>query len=230
MDFDAIPGAFLPVDQAIFTWLLKHQNAQPVSAGLVEIGSVSAKSAVLLGQFLKPDEVLTVCDPFKDEAEGEGETALPLGPISASQRDFETTYLRFHRTLPRIARGKSCDITRHVAPNSARIVHVKASKSFAAAQTSVQSAKVMLGENGVAIFDGFAEPNAIGTSAAIWEATFNKGLKPIAASPFKFYATWGDPAPYQKLARNEAAAERWLEVSETTQIHDMELLRIQRKP
>lgn len=58
---DDVPGWFSRTDQQLFEWFLTHPHA---SGDLLEMGVYVGKSAILLGQHLRPGESLTVCDLF----------------------------------------------------------------------------------------------------------------------------------------------------------------------
>lgn len=232
MTFEDIPGWFMPVDQALFTWVLESQRQAQGPGGAVELGVFRGKSAVLIGQNLEPGEVLTVCDLFEDlEAsdQADPETKAFYRAQSLSQAAFEKTFLSFHDALPRIVKAPSAQITRHVAPRSARFVHVDAGQAFDRVREDIASAKVMLRESGIVAIGSAFEPSAVGVSAAAWQAIFAGDLKPIANTKFKLYATWGEPKPYQDEIRRRAATESWLASPREVAIGDLSVLHIQRK-
>lgn len=224
----------MPVDQALFTWVLDYQRKAHAEApgGAVELGVFRGKSAVLIGQNLEPGEVLTACDLFEDletSDHADRETKAFYRSRSLSQAAFEKTYLSFHDALPRIVKAPSAQITRHVAPGSARFVHLDAGQAFDRVLADIASAKVMLRETGVVAIGSAFEPSAVGVAAAAWQAVFAGDLKPIANTKFKLYATWGDPKPYQDEIRRRAATESWLATPHEIAIGDMSVLHIQRK-
>lgn len=232
MNFNDIPGWFMPIDQAAFAWVLKFQNKTQPEGGLVELGVFKGKSAVLIGQHRREGEVFTACDLFddivSDAAADPGEQKF-FRNQSLTQAEFERNYLAFHKTLPRIVRGPTSTITRHVAPGSARFVHVDAGHTYALVREDTTSARVMLRPDGVVVFDDYRKAGALGCGAAVWEAILNEGLKPIANSEFKLYATWGDPAPYQAEIAARAAESGWCKTEAAVMIRDMPCLYLHKK-
>ena len=233
MKFDEIPGWFMPIDQAVFTWVLQFQNRTQPPGGLVELGVFKGKSAVLIGNHLRAGEVFTACDLFDDittapEADA-GEQRF-FRTQSLTQAEFERNYLSFHKALPQIVRGPTGTITRHVAPGSARFVHIDAGHTYDLVREDTASARAMLREGGLVVFDDYRKSNTMGTGAAVWEAILNEGLKPVCNTDFKLYATWGDPAPYQADIRARAAEAGWCRTSEPVMIRDMPMLYVHRKP
>ena len=232
MKFDDIPGWFMPVDQALFSWILKHQNATQAPGAIVELGVFKGKSAVVIGNFVRPGEVFTACDLFDDietsEAADAGERAF-FKTQSLTQAEFERNYLAFHKTLPRIVRAPTGEITRHVAPGTARFVHIDAGHTYSLVKEDTASAKKMLRQDGVVVFDDYVKVNTMGTAAAMWEALLNDGLKPICNSNWKLYATWGDPAPYRAAVRAQVAESGWAQCSHDIMIRDEPMVYVSRK-
>ncbi|WP_417598346.1 class I SAM-dependent methyltransferase [Pararhodobacter oceanensis] len=231
MNFDDVPGWFMPIDQAAFTWILGFQNRSEPEGGLVELGVFKGKSAIVMGNFLRSGEVFTACDLFDDittsEAADEGEKRF-FKTQSLTQAEFERNYLAFHKELPRIVRAPTGEVTRHVAPETARFVHIDAGHTYDLVREDTASARVMLRENGVVVFDDYRKANTMGTGAAVWEAVLNEGLKPIVNTDFKLYATWGDPAPLQEEIRRCAAESGWCGAVGPVMIRDMPMLHLRR--
>lgn len=232
MEFNDVPGWFMPIDQAAFSWVLQHQNHHEPEGALVELGVFKGKSAILMGNFLRPNEVFTACDLFDDITTSE---AADVGSKrffksqSLTQTEFEKNYLAFHAELPRIVKGPTSTVTRFVAPKTARFVHIDAGHTYDLVREDTASARTMLRENGVVVFDDYRKSNTMGTAAAVWEAILNEGLKPILNTEFKLYATWGDPAPLQEAVRKRATESGWCRVSDPIMIRDMPMLYLQRK-
>ena len=231
MKFDDIPGWFMPIDQAAFTWVLQYQNRTQPLGGLVELGVFKGKSAVVIGNFQRPGEVFTACDLFEDVAT-DGSVAPDeqrfFKAQSLSQVEFERNYLAFHRELPRIVRAPTATITRHVAPGSARFVHIDAGNTYDLVREDTASARKLLREDGVVVFNDYRKAGTMGCGAAVWEAILYDGLRPIANTDFKLYATWGDPAPY--IAEIEACALEagWCRTKSPTMIRDMPMVYLHR--
>ena len=232
MDFNDIPGWFMPIDQAAFAWVLDYQNRSQTVGGVVELGVFKGKSAVLIGKHVRAGEVFTVCDLFDDietDAAADPKEQRFFRTQSLTQAEFERNYLAFHRELPRVVKGPTGTITRHVAPGSARFVHIDAGHTYALVREDTASAKVMLRENGVVVFDDYRKAGALGCGAAVWEAILNEGLKPIANTDFKLYATWGDPAPYQAEIAAKAAESGWCVTESAVMVRDMPVIYLHRK-
>ena len=233
MTFDEVPGWFMPIDQAAFSWILTHQNLTEPEGALVELGVFKGKSAILIGNFRRPGEVFTACDLFEDIATSEvadpGERRFFLSQ-SLTQLAFERCYLAFHADLPRIVRGASEIVTRFVAPRTARFVHIDAGHTYDLVRRDLASARAMLRDTGVVAIADYRKPDTLGTAAAVWDAILNEGLKPILNTEFKLYATWGDPAPLQEVVRQGATEAGWCRVGDPVMIRGMPMLYLHRKP
>lgn len=232
MDFNDVPGWFMPIDQAAFSWILGHQNQSEPEGALVELGVFKGKSAIAIGNYLRAGEVFTACDLFEDIAQSEvadpGERAFFVEQ-GLTQDEFERNYLAFHGDLPRVVRGPTALITRFVAPQTARFVHVDAGHTYDLVRQDIAAAKVMLRENGIVVFDAYRKSNDMGTAAAVWEAILNEGLKPVINTDFKLYATWGDPKPMQDVITASATEAGWCRVDDPVMIRDMPMLHLFRK-
>lgn len=232
MELNDIPGWFMPIDQAVFNWILQFQNRTQPPGGLVELGVFKGKSAVLIGNYLRPGEVFTACDLFDDigsAAEADPGEQRFFRNQSLTQAEFESNYLAFHKELPRVVKGPTGTITRHVAPGSARFVHIDAGHTYDLVREDTASARAMLREGGVVVFDDYRKAAAMGVAAAVWEAVQNEGLKPIANTEYKLYATWGDAAPYQDMVRTRATESGWCNAEKVVMIRDMPMRYVHRK-
>lgn len=193
-----VRGWFNPEDQLAFKWILEAQSAAGITGDLVEIGVYEGKTAIHMGNFLRHDESLTVCDLFDDVVHADGvPDHIRQAYASLSQQTFERNYLAFHHELPEIVRGRSVAINDHVEPASVRFVHIDASHLYGDVRDDTRAARRMLTDGGVVAFDDYRTMHTAGTSAAVWEAIANDGLRPIALTQKKIYATWSDPGPYQ---------------------------------
>ncbi|GAB4274021.1 MAG: hypothetical protein Kow0013_28030 [Pararhodobacter sp.] len=232
MKFDDVPGWFMPIDQAAFSWVLDFQNRTEEPGGLVELGVFKGKSAILMGNFLREGEVFTAVDLFDDietsDAADKGEQVF-FKSQSLTQAAFESNYLSFHKTLPRVVKGPTSVVTRHVAPNSARFVHIDAGHTYELVREDCASARTVLRENGVVVFDDYRKAGTMGVGAAVFEAILNEGLKPILNTDFKLYATWGDPAPLQAEIRRRAAEAGWCMIKDRVMIRDMPMIYLHRR-
>ena len=232
MHYKDIPGWFMPIDQAAFAWLLAHQSATQPPGGVVELGVFMGKSAVLIGNHLRPEEVFTACDLFQDIAtsdEADPEERRFFRDKELTLAAFERIYLTFHKELPRVVRGPTSTITRHVAPGSARFVHVDAGKSYDRVRQDIASAREMLREGGIVALSDYRKTGNPGCMAAVWEAVLTTGLKPFANTDFKLYATWGDPAPYRQAVVAGAGASDWAVAEAPVALRDTEMVYLHRK-
>ncbi|WP_071795762.1 class I SAM-dependent methyltransferase [Natronohydrobacter thiooxidans] len=231
MTYDAIPGWFYPIDQAGFAWTLEFQNDTAPPGDLLELGTYLGKSAILMGQKLKQGERLTVCDLFEDVMTWDGANPVEkafFGTRTPTRDQFEANYRAFHPALPEIVQGPTGSICQHVAPGSCRFVHIDASHVYANVREDTASARKLLQENGVVVFDDYRKPQCLGTAAAVWEAILNDGLKPVFATDAKLYATWGDPEPLRAAITARARASDWCRTGKPVAIRDMQIIRLAR--
>lgn len=232
MKYGDIPGWFYPIDQAGFAWTLEFQNDTAPPGDLLELGTFQGKSAILMGQKLKPGERLTVCDVFDEVVTWDGanraEQAFFADKIPTRQA-FETNYLAFHDQLPEIVQGPAGEICHHVAAGSCRFVHIDASHVYDNVREDTASARQVLQDNGIVVFDDYRKPQCLGTAAAVWEAILNDGLKPVFATDAKLYATWGDPEPLRQAIIKRAGASSWCRTGDPVAIRDMQIIRLARK-
>ncbi|MFC8451331.1 class I SAM-dependent methyltransferase [Kitasatospora sp. NPDC057223] len=210
---DDVPGWFWPVDQLLFTRLLEGQTAAGTAGDLLELGTYLGRSAILIGRHLQPSETFTICDLFDSDAPD----AANADEMASSYRKtltrqaFEANYLAFHPALPEIVQAPTSALADgRVAAESCRFVHIDASHLYEHVAGDVQVARAALGKGGVVVFDDYRSVHTPGTAAAVWEAVFAHGLRPVALSPEKFYGTWGDPVAVQEmLLRHDWEQEGW---------------------
>lgn len=212
MNYNDIPGWFNPIDQAAFAWTLMFQNRTEPPGDLLELGTYRGKAAVLMGQHLRPGETLTVCDLFDEVATHE---AVDPTEQRFFRRDvpgraeFERIYLAFHDRLPNIVQGLTGIITQHLASGSVRFVHIDAGHTYGAVREDIASSRLLVRQGGILAFDDWRKANTPGVTAAMFEAILNNGLRPVLSTEFKFYCTWGDPAPLQAEIVQRAADSGW---------------------
>jgi len=233
MQYKDVPGWFAPIDQAAFSWILQFQNRTEAPGDLLEMGAFKGKSAIVIGTNRKPGERFTVCDLFDtittSEAAHDTEKRFFRGQ-TLTQAEFERNYRAFHPDLPDILRAPTSTINDHVPAGSCRFVHIDASHVYDNVREDTQTARRVLRKNGVVAFDDYRKPQTLGTAAAVWEAILNEGLRPIANTDFKLYATWGDPAPLQAEIARRAAKEAWCRSAPAVMIRDMPLIHLFRTP
>lgn len=229
MKYADVPGWFAPIDQAAFAWTLQYQNRAEPPGDLLELGAFKGKSAILIGQHRKPGEQFTVCDLFDDivtsDAAHETEKRFFRGQ-SLTRAAFESNYQAFLPELPAIVQAPTGTICDHVADGSCRFVHIDASHVYDNVREDTASARRLLQPGGVVVFDDYRKPQTLGTAAAVWEAVLNDGLKPIVATDFKLYGTWGDPEPLRAEIIRRARESGWCRTAPPVMIRDMPLVHL----
>jgi hypothetical protein len=102
----AIPGWFFPQDQKLFRWFLKEQDRRQITGDLAELGVYMGKSAVVVGEYLRPGETFTVIDLFESLAsDSDNQTENVKFYSGLTQHAFEANYLRFHERLPVVVKS-----------------------------------------------------------------------------------------------------------------------------
>ena len=193
---DDIHGWFWPEDRALFAHFL-GDDAVLTKGDLVELGTFLGKSAVFMGDYLHEGETFVALDLFHNESDEANVVENRNYPL-LSREKFETNYLAFHDELPVIVEGPSSSIVDHVAPATARFIHVDASHLYEHVAVDVQSSRSLIAPGGVVVFDDYRAVHTPGVSAAVWEATVRYGFRPILLSPQKMYGTFDlDPAPHR---------------------------------
>lgn len=203
-----IEGWFYWHDRMLFDVLL---DAQQAPGTLVELGAYLGRSAVIMGDHLRDGERFVVVDLFGDETpltagDQANRAEIRHSYATLTRQRFENNYLALHESLPEVIQAPSSTVLAHVAPGSARFVHVDASHLYTRVAEDVRNARTILQPDGIVVFDDHSNPNQPGVAAAVWEAVVTGGLVPFAVTPHKLYGTWGDPAAW--LAAIRAFAER----------------------
>jgi hypothetical protein len=206
-----IDGWFSWTDHAMFRGILDHQRESP-AGDLVEIGAFKGKSAVVIGDYLRPEEQFVVIDTFGDAGllgiaeEGADRTQGRNYFTSLSRTQFEENYLSLHDALPNVVQALSSDIVKHVAPGAARFIHVDGSHQYEDVAEDCRSVKQLLRNDGVVVFDDWRKPACPGVAAAIWDSALHDGLVPVALTPQKLYGVHGDAEPLMTAVREVVAA------------------------
>ncbi|MFI6445460.1 class I SAM-dependent methyltransferase [Kitasatospora sp. NPDC050543] len=216
---DDVPGWFWPVDQLLFTRILDDQDPDAGAGDLLEMGTYLGRSAILIGRHLRPGETFTVCDLFDSEAPDDpnaDEMSMSYRQ-TLTRKAFEANYLAFHPQLPQIVQATTSVLEGdRIAPESCRFVHIDASHLYDHVAGDIRVARAALRKNGVVALDDFRSEHTPGVSAAVWEAVFVHGLRPICLSTQKFYGTWGDPSEIQQaLLQHDWTGEGWALEHET---------------
>ena len=144
IDVRDIPGWFTWTDQRASEHVLGRQDAEPPGT-LVELGAYLGKSAVVVGDHLREGEELVVVDLFGDAGARPGQRPGDAGSYATlTRREFEANYLRVHGRLPTVVQAPTTEVLQHVAPDSARFVHVDASHLYEHVRGDVEAAQVVL--------------------------------------------------------------------------------------
>lgn len=192
---DEVPGWFWKADQELFSWLLDRQTATGTTGDLLELGVYLGRSAIHIGGHLQPGESFTVCDLFDSEApDGQNSAEMAMSyRKTLTRRAFEANYLSFHDSLPTMIQAPTSALADGRIPDgSCRFVHIDASHLYEHVAGDIQVARKALTEDGLVVLDDYRAEHTPGVSAAVWEAVFRYGLKPVCLTPEKFYGTWGD--------------------------------------
>jgi SAM-dependent methyltransferase len=206
-----IDGWFGWTDHALFRGILDRQRDSP-AGDLVEIGAFKGKSAVVIGDYLRSDEQFVVVDTFGDPdllgiADADAERTTGRNYFTRLTRgQFEENYLSIHDSLPTVVQALSIDVVKHVAPGSARFIHVDGSHQYEDVAEDCRSVKQLLRGDGVVVFDDWRKPDCPGVAAAIWDSALHDGLIPVALSSQKLYGVHGDPDPLMAAVREVLAA------------------------
>ena len=202
-----ITGWFFGPDRTLFDALL---DAQQEPGDLVELGAYLGRSAVVIGDHLRAGERFVVVDLFGAESEdtanrSENSKSYP----TLTRTEFERNYRSLHDELPVVVQGLSTEVVEHVAPGSARFVHVDASHLYAQVAADIEAVRTILQPDGVVVFDDIRAEHTPGVTAAVWE-TASRGMVPFALTQWKLYATWGDAARHLDTVRGVVATHERL--------------------
>jgi SAM-dependent methyltransferase len=206
-----IEGWFTWLDQALFRGILQSQHQTP-PGDLVEIGAFKGKSAVVIGDYVRPGEQFVVVDTFGDAellgiADANAVRTKGRHYFTRLTRDeFERNYLSIHEQLPTVVQALSTAVADHVKAGAARFIHVDGSHQYEDVADDCRSVKRLLRGDGVVVFDDWRKPDCPGVAAAIWDSALHDGLIPVALSSAKLYGVHGDPGPLMAAVRGVAAA------------------------
>lgn len=209
------------MDRDLFRWFLGDGRNYTGGGNIAELGVFMGQSAVLLGAHLDHGEQLTVIDLFESLAADSANAAENADSYpELSRRAFESHYTRIHPVLPNVVQDYSERIVNHVPHGSCRFVHVDASHLYDHVVNDIAAARQLLSPSGVVVFDDYRASHTPGVAAAVWAAVANDELHPIALTPNKLYATWGDTEPF--LSEIARATPRW--TSEVQSVGGSDLL------
>jgi hypothetical protein len=189
-----VEGWFGITDQLVMDRLLGFQARVREAGDLLELGAYLGKSAILIGDHVKPGERLVVCDLFGAPApDGDNREESEVYYSSLTRERFEANFRAFHDWLPDIVHGPTSSVPEYVPAGSCRFIHVDASHLYEHVRQDVEMTQRLLRPNGIVVFDDFRAAHTPGVAAAVWPDIVNGCLRPIAITPNKLYATWGDP-------------------------------------
>ena len=230
-----IPGWFFWLDRQLFaTFLAAQRDRGP--GDLVELGTYLGKSAVVIGEYLRPGERFVALDLFgrtdllTDEHQP-NRREVEQSYASLTRMAFEDNYRSRHADLPIIVEGPSSVILEHVAPHSVRFVHIDASHLYAHVRLDARNAKAMMQPGGLVVFDDWRSEHTPGVTAAVWEAVFADGLIPVAVTPTKFYGVFSQPDGHRAALQARLDEDRRI-TYETQEIagHPVFRLRLRDQP
>lgn len=210
-----IHGWFFWEDTLLFTDILASQ----VELGtLVELGAFLGRSTALMGYYRRPDEAFVVVDLFglePEDAANAAENVLSYSNVDpASLRaEFESNYGALHDRMPLVVQAMSTEVAQHVDAHTVRFAHVDASHLYTHVASDLAVMRDLMQPDGVIVFDDYRAVHTPGVAAAVWEGVANHDLVPFALSPYKMYATWGDPARHLERAWRLGSTEPDLDVS-----------------
>ncbi|MWA07871.1 class I SAM-dependent methyltransferase [Streptomyces sp. BA2] len=188
-----VPGWFWPLDQRLFAWFLGAGAAGTDPGNLVEMGCYLGKSTIVMGEFLRPCEKMTVCDLFGADAGYTKEATMAFYQKSLTREAFEANYSAFHNTLPEVVEGRTDMLASLLGENSCRFIHIDASRAYDDVREDILTAKRALRRDGILVLDDYRTEHTPGVAAASWEAVFRHDLRPVMLSSNKMYGTWGYP-------------------------------------
>jgi hypothetical protein len=204
---EGVPGWLAIEDVLLMAGLSDLQRQKGIAGNLLEIGAYAGKSAIALGYLCDSGEHLWICDLFENPAPSrENQQEKDQWYPGVSRTSFERNYLEYHAELPHIFQGPSSDLVYRLEPGSFRFVHIDGSHLHEVVRLDVFSAKTLLTSGGVAIFDDYSRPYALGVAAVVWEEILRGGLIPLCTTESKLYGTWDET-----LVVNVDTVEGWLE-------------------
>jgi predicted O-methyltransferase YrrM len=235
-DLAGVKGWYGEIDIRCFSALLDSQ-VDSAPGTLVELGAFMGKSAIVIGDYLREGERFVVVDlfgdktRFTDSAEDEANRReLRRSYPRLDRQRFEENYLAFHDELPDVVQGFTAEVVDHVAPGTARFIHVDASHLYPAVKTDCESTKLLLRPGGVVAFDDYCNFKCPGVAAAIWQSVAVDGLIPIATTRKKLYACYDDPTPHQEVLRAMIAEDPASYDVDEPEVMGRRVLRIQFAP
>lgn len=202
---DELPGWFDDLDALLFRCFDRIQRESGVKGDLLEIGAYQGKSAVLLGYFVRRGERLVVCDLFDSPPPSLSNAKERKGYYDdVSRETFERTFLRFHERLPEVVQCSSTELPERAdLRRSFRLIHVDGSHLYEIVRKDIATARALIIEDGVIVFDDYRTLHTPGVAAALWEAVAAGDLRPICISMQKMYTCTGEIRPAVRAGLDE---------------------------
>jgi Methyltransferase domain len=200
-----LPGWFDWIDIVLFQLFDQVQQEAALRGDLLEIGVYQGKSAILLEYFVREGERLVVCDLFESAASSATNAEENQHYYSdLSRQAFERIFLRFHERLPDVFQCSSTELPERAGLcRSFRFIHVDGSHLYEVVRQDIATAKSLLVDGGIVVFDDYRSEHTPGVAAAVWEAIAGRIVQPICITQKKMYAWTGQTRP-AGLARLDA--------------------------
>ncbi|MBB5871178.1 putative O-methyltransferase YrrM [Allocatelliglobosispora scoriae] len=202
---DDVPGWFRRTDQLVTDRLLRHQTTLGQTGDLLELGAYLGKSAILLGRHRQPGERLVVCDLFGEQAPAEPNRRTAQLYASLTHQAFEANFAMFHAEPATVIVGPTTVVPDRVPGDSFRFVHIDACHLYDQVAEDIEIARTLLTPEGIVVFDDIRAAHTPGVPAAVWPRVATGELRPIALTPNKLYATWGQAERHVNELRDFAA-------------------------
>lgn len=158
-----IAGWFRDEAAMLFGWVDEVQRRHGVEGDLFEIGVHHGRSATLLGKMLRPDEALTVCDLFGDQAGNS--SASGRGNLDIFQRNMAA--VAGSDLKLRIIQKNSAALDREECGQSIRFFHIDGGHHCHEARADLRLAAACLNARGVIAVDDPYNPQFPGVTEAI---------------------------------------------------------------
>lgn len=183
-----IPGWLSSHDAAVINSILSSQSKSYVSGDLLEIGVYAGRSAVLLGQHVKPNEKLHVCDIFDGETDIKNSEEIIQSYKNLSRARFESNCLEFIGFLPTIHQCPSLELPNLIGDNLFRFIHIDGSHLYEHVKTDLDFAVSSIEElRGVIAVDDFRAQHTVGVAVAVWDLVLQGKVVPLVMTSAKIY-------------------------------------------
>jgi hypothetical protein len=192
---DTVPGALEDLDYMLVCELDRIQRSNAVDGDLLEIGTGSAKSAILLGYLADlSHDLLSVCGSVGQREADSSEilAALQNRESTSLPPDFIDQYLRFHTRLPPVLAPRPEQIDIGALKDSFRIVYIGGGPDYHSARQEIRVAQALAGPGGVVVFGDMFRRENPGLALAVWEEVLSGNFVPLCLTDAMLCGTW-DP-------------------------------------